>query len=163
MVQEVWPCEMLARVKEFGGDEDKFLAEYQQDIESGQPWEVGQEFKGCVAELLRVCLQADRECCTMVLQHQLTVDSCDYERLSERITHTSVAANEVCGGTQLTRGKTGICATDSVETKQSYLWRLERSESRLGKQESFSLKHWVQYVNAVLSMMSKTSVTKGSS
>ena len=98
---------MLARVREFDGDEDKFLAEYQQDIESGQPREVGQELKGSVAELRRVCLLAERDCWVMVLQHQLNGGNCDYERVSERITHTSVAPNEVCGGTQLTRGKTG--------------------------------------------------------
>ena len=61
VVQPVWPNEMLARMKEFDGDDDKFLAEYQQDIQSGQAREVRQEFKGCVAQLLRVCLQAERE------------------------------------------------------------------------------------------------------
>ena len=50
------------RVREFDGDDDKLLAEYQQDIESGQPREGRQEFKGCVAELVRVCLHAEREC-----------------------------------------------------------------------------------------------------
>ena len=131
VVQPVWPCEMLARLKESDGDDDKLLAEYQQDIESGQPREVRQEFKGCVAELPRVCLQAERECCVMVLQNQLNVDNCDYERMSERIAHTSVAPNEVCGGTQLTRGKLRICATEASETKQPYLWRLEKCEVRI--------------------------------
>ena len=46
VVQPVWPCEMLARVKEFDGDDDKLLAEYQQDIESGQPREVRQRVQG---------------------------------------------------------------------------------------------------------------------
>ena len=78
-----------------------------------------------------MCLQAERDCCIMVFQNQLNVDNCDYERMSERITHTSVAPNEVGGGTQLTRGKLRICATDAVETKQSYLRRLEKCEVRI--------------------------------
>ena len=121
---------MLAQVKEFDADDEKLLAEYQQDIESGQPQEVRQEFKGCVAELLRVCLQEERECCIMVLQNQLNVDNCDCERMSERITHTSVAPNELCGGTLR------ICATHAVETKQSYLWRLEKWEVRINVWEA---------------------------
>ena len=83
---------MLARVREFDGDLDKLLAEYQQDIESGQPREGRQEFKGCVAGLVRVCLHAERECWVMVLQNPLNVVNCDYERLSERIAHTSVCS-----------------------------------------------------------------------
>ena len=122
---------MLARVREFDGDLDKLLAEYQQDIESGQPREGRQEFKGCVAELVRVCLHAERECWVMVLQNPLNVVNCDYERLSERIAHTSVAPNEVCGATQLTRGKLRIRATDAAETKHVYFWRLETCESYL--------------------------------
>ena len=58
--------EMLARVKEFVGDDDKLLAEYQQDtaadmdtdsnttIESDQPWEFDQELKDCVEVPRRV-------------------------------------------------------------------------------------------------------------
>ena len=44
--------EMLTRVKEFDGDVDKLLAEYQQDIgiESRQLGEFNQELKDCVAE-----------------------------------------------------------------------------------------------------------------
>ena len=49
----------------------------------------------------------------MVLQNQLNVDNCDNDRISERIAHTSVAPNELCGGTQLTRGKLRICARNS--------------------------------------------------
>ena len=64
----------------------------------------------------------------MVLQNQLNVDNCDYERMSERIAHTSVAPNQVCGGTQWTRGKLRTCATDAVETKHVYFWRLEKCE-----------------------------------
>ena len=55
---------MLARVKEFVGDDDKLLAEYQQytdadididiDIESGQPGDFDQELKDCVEEPRRV-------------------------------------------------------------------------------------------------------------
>ena len=67
----------------------------------------------------------------MVFQHQWNVDNCGDERMSERSTHTSVGPNEVCGGTQLTRGKQGICATDTVEAKQSCLWRLEKCEVRI--------------------------------
>ena len=37
----------------------------------------------------------------------------------------------MCGGTQLTRGKLGFYATDAVETKQSYLWRLEKCGVRI--------------------------------
>ena len=83
-----------------------------------------------------MCLQEERECCIMVLQNQLNVDNCDCERMSERITHTSVALNKVCGGTQLTRGTLRICATDAVETKQSYLWRLEKWEVRINVWEA---------------------------
>ena len=39
------PCEVVAQVKEFDGDDDQLLEECQQDIESGQPREVGQEVK----------------------------------------------------------------------------------------------------------------------
>ena len=43
---------MLARVKEFDGDVDKLLAEYQQvlGIESGQPNVYNRDLKDCVAE-----------------------------------------------------------------------------------------------------------------
>ena len=75
-----------------------------------------------------MCLHAKRECWVMILQSQLNVDNCDYERTSERIAHTSVTPNEVCGGTQLTRGKLRICAADATETKQFYFWRLEKCE-----------------------------------
>ena len=50
------------------------------------------------------------------------------KRMSERITHTSVAPNGLGGGAQLTRGKLRICATDAVETTQSYLRQLEKCE-----------------------------------
>ena len=46
--------------------------------------------------------------------------------MSERIAHTSVAPNEVSGGTQLTRRKLRICAKDAAETKQFYFWRLDK-------------------------------------
>ena len=78
-----------------------------------------------------MCLHAERECWVMVLQNPLNVVNCDYERLSERIAHTSVAPNEVCGATQLTRGKLRIRATDAAETKHVYFWRLETCESYL--------------------------------
>ena len=44
---------MLARVKDFDGDDDKLFAEYQQDIESDQLGEFRQELKDCVANSLR--------------------------------------------------------------------------------------------------------------
>ena len=59
--------EMLARVREFDGDDDKLLAEYQQDIESDQPGEFRQELKGRVADSLRVHLHAERERCVIAL------------------------------------------------------------------------------------------------
>ena len=52
---------MLARVKEFNGDDDKLLAEYQQDIESDQPDEFRQELKDRVADSIRVHHHAERE------------------------------------------------------------------------------------------------------
>ena len=54
--------EMLTRVKEFDGDVDKLLAEYQQDIgiESGQRGEFNQELKDCVAEPRRVSRREPR-------------------------------------------------------------------------------------------------------
>ena len=60
--------EMLARVKEFLGDDHKVLAEYQQDtdadididIESGQPGEFDQELKDCVEEPRRVSRRVQR-------------------------------------------------------------------------------------------------------
>ena len=44
--------EMLARVREYDGDVDNLLAEYQHDIgiESGQPGKCNQELKDCVSE-----------------------------------------------------------------------------------------------------------------
>ena len=47
---------MLARVKEFDGDVDKLLAEYQQDIgiETGQLGGVNLELKDCAGEPRRV-------------------------------------------------------------------------------------------------------------
>ena len=65
---------MLARVKEFDGDDDKLLAEYQQDIESDQPGEFRQELKDCVADSLRVHLHAERERCVIALR-QLSADN----------------------------------------------------------------------------------------
>ena len=55
--------EMLARVKEFDGDVDKLLAEYQQDIgiESGQHGEFNQELKDCVDEPRRVSRRVPRQ------------------------------------------------------------------------------------------------------
>ena len=54
---------MLARVKEFDGDVDKLLAEYQQGIgiESGRSGEFNQELKDCVAELRRVSRRVQRQ------------------------------------------------------------------------------------------------------
>ena len=63
VAQPVPDREMLARVKEFDGDDDKWLAEYQQDIESDQPGEFNQELKGCVADSLRMCLHTARMLC----------------------------------------------------------------------------------------------------
>ena len=67
-------CKMLARVKEFDGDDDKLSAEYLQDIEPDQPGEFRQELKGRVADSLRVCLHAERECCVIALEDQLSID-----------------------------------------------------------------------------------------
>ena len=55
--------EMLTRVKEFDGDVDKLLVEYQQDIdiESGQPGELNQELKDCVDEPRRVSQRVPRQ------------------------------------------------------------------------------------------------------
>ena len=55
--------EMLARVKEFDGDVDKLLREYQQDIgiETGQPGEFNQELKDCVDESRRVSPRVPRQ------------------------------------------------------------------------------------------------------
>ena len=54
---------MLARVKEFDGDVDKLLAEYQHDIgiESGQPGECNQELKDCVSEPRRMLRRVPRQ------------------------------------------------------------------------------------------------------
>ena len=89
-------------MEEFDGDNDKLLAKFQQHIESDQLGEFRREFKGPVSDSLQVRLVAERECCGIAL----SVDNCGYERMSEQIAHSSVAQNEVCGGTQLTRVKT---------------------------------------------------------
>ena len=54
---------MLARVKEFDGDVDKLLAEYQQDIgiETGQLGGVNLELKDCVDEPRRVSQRVPRQ------------------------------------------------------------------------------------------------------
>ena len=65
---------MLARAKEFDGDDDKLFAEYQQDIESDQPGEFRQELKDRFADTLRVHLHAERERCVIALG-QLSADN----------------------------------------------------------------------------------------
>ena len=104
--------EMLARMKEFDGDDDKLLAEYQQDIESDQPGEFGQELKGRVADSLRVHLHAERERCVIALGDQLSADNLVCERTPVQIAHPSVALDEAnaradiaSSTTQLTRRK----------------------------------------------------------
>ena len=104
--------EMLARVREFGGDDDKLFAEYQQDIESDQPREFRQELKDRVADSLRVHHHAERERCVMALEDQLSADNRACERMRVQIAHTSVALDEAnaradtaSSTTQLTRGK----------------------------------------------------------
>ena len=74
-------CEMLARVKEFDGDDAKLLAEYEQNIESDQPGEFRQELKGRVVDSSRVCLHAERESCARALGDQLSGDNRDCERM----------------------------------------------------------------------------------
>ena len=110
VAQPVRHCEMLARVRQFYGDDDQLLAEYQQDIESDQPGEFRQELKGRVADSLRVCLRAERERCAIALGDQLSVDNRDCERMRVKIADTSVALNEANASadiasstTQLTR------------------------------------------------------------
>ena len=87
-------CEVQAQVKEFDGDDFKFLAECQQDIESDQPEEFRQELKGRVADLHRVYLHAERERCAMALEDQLSATSRDCERIRVQIAHTRVALDE---------------------------------------------------------------------
>ena len=103
--------EMLARAKEFDGDDDKLLAEYQQDIESDQPGEFRQELKDRVADSLRVHLHAERERCVIALG-QLSADNRVCERMRVQIAQTSVTLDEANARadianstTQLTRGK----------------------------------------------------------
>ena len=129
---------MLARVKEFDGDDDQLLAEYQQDIESDQPGEFRQELKGRVADSLRVCLRAERERCAIALGDQLSVDNRDCERMRVQIADTSVALNEANASadiasstTQLTRRQPRTFATGTAKMKQSSLWRLEKCDVRI--------------------------------
>ena len=86
--------EMLARVKEFDGDDDKLLAEYQQDIESDQRGEFRPELKDRVADSLRVHLHAERERCVIALGDQLSADNRVCERMRVQIAHTSVTLDE---------------------------------------------------------------------
>ena len=104
--------EMLARVKEFDGDDHKLLAEYEQDIESDQPGEFRQELKDRVADSLRGHLQAERERCIVALGNQLSADNRVCERMRVQIAHTSTTLDEASARadiasstTQLTRGK----------------------------------------------------------
>ena len=85
---------MLARVKEFDGDDDKLLAEYQQDIESDQRGEFRPELKDRVADSLRVHLHAERERCVIALGDQLSADNRVCERMRVQIAHTSVTLDE---------------------------------------------------------------------
>ena len=105
---------MLARVTEFGGDHEKLLPKYQQVTELDQPGEFRQELKDRVADSLR-------ERCARALEGQLNVDYCDDERKTEQIAHATVAQDEVCDGTLLTRGKPRTWA----------IWRLEKCDVRI--------------------------------
>ena len=115
--------EMLARVEEFDGDDDKLLVEHQQDInidigiESELPkLEFDQELKDCAEEPRRVlrrvlrreslreslrawlrvqvCPHAERECCVRALGNQLSVDKFGCKRMRQKVVHNSVALDK---------------------------------------------------------------------
>ena len=65
-------------------------------------------------------------------------DNYPYERISEQINNPSVAENEVCSGTPLTR-ETWFWVMEVVEMKQSYLLRFEKYDIRI--------KSWEVWVN----------------
>ena len=130
--------EMLARVKEFDGEDDKLSAEYQQDIEPGQPGEFRQELKDRVADSLRVHLHAERERCLIALEDQLSADNRVCERMHVQIAHTGVTLDEAnaradiaSSTTQLTRGQLRTFAKVAAKMKQSYLWRLKKCDVRI--------------------------------
>ena len=104
--------EMLARVNEFDGDDDKLSAEYQQDIESDQPGEFRLELKDRVADSLQGHLHAYRERCVVALGNHLSADNRVCERMRVQIAHSSITLDEASARadiasstTQLTRGK----------------------------------------------------------
>ena len=69
-------------MKEFDGDDDQLLAEYQQDIESGQLGGFNQELKDCLAELRRESwsLQILQISFFCLQQHTLKAKSGDHVR-----------------------------------------------------------------------------------
>ena len=113
-------------MKEFDGDDDKLLAEYQQDMESDQPGEFTQELKDRVADSLRVHLHAERERCVIALGEQLCADNSVCERMRVKIAYTRVTLDEAnaradiaSSTTQLTRGKLRTFAKVAAKMEQS--------------------------------------------
>ena len=77
--------ERLARVKEFDGNDDKFLVEHQQEMELDQREEFTQELKGRVADLLRVRLHEEPG-----ESIQPWAYNRDHKSMSAQIAHTSM-------------------------------------------------------------------------
>ena len=141
-------CEMLARVTELDGYDDKLSAEHQQDIEVRPAWGVWTGAQGsCCRFASGVSACRARTLCQSSWG-QLSVENRDCERMRVQIAHTRVALDEAdtrvdsaSSTTQLKCGNPRTCATGAAKIKQSYLWRLEICDVRINYCEARAIQH----------------------
>ena len=92
-------------------------------------------------------LHAERERRIIALGDQLSADNRVCKRMRVQIAHTNVTLDEAnaradtaSSTTQLTRGKLRTFAKVAAKMKQSYLWRLKKSDVRLKSWEARNIQ-----------------------